>query len=229
MKIATIPTFEEEKRLWKKGYNYVIGIDEVGRGSFAGPVVAAAVLFQKNTNSSNFKKVNDSKLLKIRERQSLAPLIQRSALAWSITAVHVSVINKKGIGKATEIAFRKAIKDIRFILYDLGIKNLELEIPEEKFFLLVDGFHVKFIRGIGLNNQKAIIKGDQKSLSIAAASVIAKVYRDKIMKKLHKEYPNYHFSKNKGYGTKEHREAIRKYGICKLHRKAFCRKFISSF
>lgn len=230
--ITTRPTFNEEEKLWKQGYDYIIGIDEVGRGSFAGPVTAAAVVFSKNVDILNLENVNDSKLLKIRQRETLSPLIKKSAFAWSISTVSVSVINKKGIGKATEIAFRKAVKDLRFKIRDLRIKNsleirnLKLEIPEQNIFVLVDGFHVKFIRGIGLKNQKAIIKGDQKSVTIAAASIIAKVHRDKIMKTLHKKYPNYHFSKNKGYGTKEHQKAIKKHGISKIHRTAFCKSFI---
>ena len=96
----------------------------------------------------------------------------------------------------------------------------------KKIFILIDGFQVKYLRGVGLKNQKAIIKGDEKSISIAAASIIAKVYRDKLMEKLAKKYPLYHFDKNKGYGTKEHIKALRKYKQSPIHRLLFIRNFL---
>lgn len=212
--LKTRPTFAEEKELWEKGYDIVIGLDEVGRGAFAGPVVVGAVVFSKNAKPDDG--INDSKLLKPRIRQKLTNSICKEALFWTTTELSVTVINKAGIGKATHMAFRKAAKQICE------------QFPKEKKYVLVDGFHIRYIRGIGLRNQKGIIKGDQKSISIAAASIIAKVKRDSIMKKLHRKYPVYGFARHKGYGTKFHQKAIAKYGLAKIHRTSFnLEKFLS--
>lgn len=189
-----------EQKLWQNGYNLICGIDEVGRGSFAGPVVAAAVIFQKNSQTP--LGIADSKLLRPQQRQRLAVSIKQSALYWAIAEIGVSTINKVGIGKATQRAFRKAIKL-------LGVK------PD---FVLIDAFYV---RHLNRKRQKAVKNGDKRSASIAAASIIAKVYRDKIMKRAHYKFPTYGFAKNKGYGTKFHQEAIRKYGLSRLHRSSF--------
>lgn len=201
----------EEKKLWKKGYEFIIGIDEVGRGAFAGPVVVGAVIFSKNVKISDG--INDSKLLSPRNREKLDKEIRTCAQFCSIAEIGLSVINKVGIGKATSIAFRKVIGKI--------ISKFQIIPNKNNIFVLVDGFHVKYIKGIGLKNQKAIIKGDRKSISIAAASIIAKVYRDDLMRSLHKKYPRYHFDINKGYGTKKHQAAIKKHGLSKIHRKSF--------
>jgi len=220
------PSFREEKKIWKKGYEFVIGVDEVGRGSFAGPVVAGGVIFRKG---SNFKEgilleTNDSKLLNPKKREILSKEIRNIAVIYTISVVGVSVINKLGIKKATEKAFRKAISNI----ISKTSRNSEYSILNTKYYLLVDGFHIKYIRGIGLINQKAIIKGDRKSISIAAASIIAKVHRDKLMRKLNRKYPGYGFGKNKGYGTKFHRDALAKQGLSAAHRTSFnLRKFLS--
>ena len=131
---------------------------------------------------------------------------------WGVGEVGVGVINKVGIGRATQMAMRKALR--RFA-------------PQGKVFLLVDAFHIKYLRGIGLKNQKAIIHGDQKSISIAAASILAKVYRDNLMRKLAKIHPQYGWGRNKGYGTKEHQKAIIKYGLTRLHRKKFVETFMT--
>lgn len=231
-KNSSKPTFKEEKTLWKQGIKFVIGVDEVGRGAFAGPVTVGAVIFSENFKSEFLKQVNDSKMLSPEKRCVLSPLIKSSAV-YSISTISVKDINRVGIGKATKMAFRKAIKDIMFKIYDLEIKNSlkienwKLKIPEQKIFLLVDGFYIKYVTGIGLKNQKAIIKGDKKSLSIAAASIIAKVHRDNLMIKLAREYPEYGFDIHKGYGTKIHREKIKKHGLSKMHRKSFnLRKFL---
>lgn len=203
------PTFKEEKALWKKGYKYVVGIDEVGRGAFAGPVVAGAVVFPRNFNSLNG--INDSKLLKPRLREFLSKIIKKEAHCFAIAEIPVRTVNKYGVGKATQMAFRKAIKLLR-------IK------PD---YLLIDAFYIKHVNR---KNQKAIKKGDQKSVSIAAASIIAKVHRDKIMKKLSAKYPQYKFAKNKGYGTKEHQKALKKFGLSKIHRTSFnLSRFLCNF
>ncbi len=206
-----LPDFTQERKLWEKGFKYVIGVDEVGRGAFAGPVSTAAVVFKIETENIIRLGINDSKLLKPIKRTFLSKHIKNHCLAYSITNVGLSTINKKGIVHATNISFRKSIKNVLS----------RLDVSEEKVFLLADGFNIKHIKGIGLKNQKAIIKGDRISISIAAASVIAKVHRDNLMKKLAKEYPEYGFEKHKGYGTLEHRNAIKKYGLSEIHRKSF--------
>jgi len=211
------PSFKEEKILWKKGFKYVIGIDEVGRGSFAGPVVTAAVIFDpKKCTPELLKEIDDSKRLKSLQRKRLSKEIKNQASFWEISVVGVLSINKVGIGKATNMAFRKSLGTI--------IKLLN----GKTHYVLIDGFHIKYVHDVGLKYQKAIIKGDQKSISIAAASIIAKNHRDKIMKTLSKKYPEYGFGKNKGYGTKEHQEAIKKHGLTKIHRTVFCKNFLSA-
>jgi ribonuclease HII len=203
------PTFKEEQILWDKGFDYVIGADEVGRGSFAGPIVAAAVVFKKSITEKKLRGVNDSKLLSAIKRRELSKVIISESLFWAIRSVSVSIINKVGIGNANKMALRKAIGSVM-----KKTKN-------NKVFVLVDGFHVKHVKGVGISNEKAIIKGDRKSLTIAAASIIAKVHRDKIMRCLSKKYPKYGLEQNMGYGTKRHRLALKEYGLCGIHRTSF--------
>lgn len=220
------PSFKEEIKIWKKGCEFVIGVDEVGRGSFAGPVVAGAVIFKKGSNFKNriLFEINDSKLLNPKKRGMLSKEIKKEASFYAVSTIAVSVINKLGIKKATEKAFRKVIANI--IRQTSNTKHKRSEdtkylIHNTKYYLLADGFHIKYIRRIGLVNQKAIIKGDRKSISIAAASIIAKVYRDRLMRKLNLKYPGYGFAANKGYGTKFHRESLKKQGLSKIHRTSF--------
>lgn len=207
------------------GYEYVIGVDEVGRGAFAGPVTAGAVIFKKSSlfKNSVLAKINDSKLLNPKIRTILSGEIKRKALFYSTSTIGVSAINKVGIGKVTQMAMRKVVGSIMYQVESTKRKdrNTKYILQNTKYYTLVDGFHIKYLTGIGLKNQKGIIKGDRKSVSIAAASIIAKVYRDNLMKNLDKKYPGYKFSKNKGYGTKEHREALKKYGLSKIHRQSF--------
>ncbi len=220
------PSFKEEKKIWEKGCEFIIGVDEVGRGSFAGPVVAGAVVFKRNSKFKDglLSEVNDSKLLNPGKREILSKAIKNEAMFYSITTIGVSVINKLGIKKASEKAFRKAVSNI----ISKTSKKSEYPMLNTKYYLLADGFHIKYIRGIGLINQKAIIKGDGKSISIAAASIIAKAYRDKLMRKLNKKYPQYGLYRNKGYGTKFHQLALRKYGFTEIHRTSFnLGKFLS--
>lgn len=193
---------EFETKLWQKGFSLVCGIDEVGRGSFAGPVVVGAVIFK---DSKIPEGINDSKLLKPLIREKLSEEIKKISY-WAISEISVRFINKLGIAKATQMAFRKVVKILS---------------PD---YILIDAFYIKHLNR---KKQKAIVKGDQKCASIAAASIIAKVYRDKLMKKLSKKYPKYGFAKHKGYGTKRHQEAIKKHGLCKIHRKSFnLKKFL---
>jgi len=228
------PNFSEERKLWKRGFSHVAGVDEVGRGSFAGPVVAAAVVFpNKKRDSRQIGElgINDSKLLRPRQRQRLASEIKKQALAWDVTEIGVGTINKLGIGRATQKAMRKSISD-------LG-KKLEKKKANQRRnrsilidFVLVDAFYVRYLKGLPVGRklrrsdkrdgrQKAIVNGDSKSTSIAAASILAKVYRDQLMRRLSKNYSQYGWEKNKGYGTKLHQKAIKKYGLTRFHRKQF--------
>lgn len=195
------PSFENESFYWKQNLS-VAGIDEVGKGSFAGPVVAAAVIFPNNFVSHNklFSQINDSKLLHARKRKLIAEFI-KSICTYSIAEIGVKTINVHGIGKSTTLAMLQAINM-------LSLK------PDAS---LIDGYVPK-----GFSPpHKGIVKGDRLSISIAAASIIAKVYRDSLMEKLHIKYKDYDFHANKGYGTKKHREMLKMYGLCPHHRTSF--------
>ncbi len=178
----------------------VCGVDEVGRGCFAGPVVVGAVIFP--VGFSKFSGIADSKLLSAAKRKSLVDDIKNLAVCWAIDEVSVEVINKVGIGKATQIAFFQVIKKLA-------------EFPQH---ILIDAF---YIDGFNKKMQSPVVGGDRLSVSIAAASIIAKVYRDELMEKLGLEYPGYLFEKHKGYGTLEHRKAIKENGLSPLHRTSF--------
>lgn len=194
------PTLNLEKELWDKGFSYVCGLDEVGRGCFAGPVAAGAVIFPSDVILP--EGVADSKLLTSIQREKLAKQIKKAALAWSVAVIGVSCINKLGIGKATQMAFRKALRALSV----------------QADYVLIDAF---FVRHLDKNKQRPVKNGDKICASISAASIIAKVYRDELMVKLHKKYPHYGFAKHKGYGTRQHQEAIRKYGLSRIHRRSF--------
>lgn len=196
----TYATSDLEQSLWNSGFNLVCGVDEVGRGCFAGPVVVGAVVF--SAKSKIPKGLADSKLLKPSLREELSLIIQDQAEAFSIAEICVEDINIHGIGQATQMGFKKSVLDLKTV-------------PD---FILIDAF---FIKEMDRKIQQAVKHGDRLCVSIAAASIIAKVYRDTLMKKLHLEYPNYGFDLHKGYGTKMHREAIKKYGLSKLHRTSF--------
>jgi ribonuclease HII len=199
------PHFSFEKSLWKKGFRFVVGVDEVGRGAFAGPLVVGAVIFPKKI--VKIDGLNDSKLLKPRFRETLVKEIQQKALAWDVTEVGVKVINRQGIARATAKAMRKTIADLARKGY-----------PPD--FVLVDYFYIPYLQGLGLKNQKPLKHGDQRSFSIAAASVLAKVHRDKIMRALGRKprYKSYGWGRNKGYGSKLHQKAILRYGLTQYHR-----------
>lgn len=209
MKVQTKPSFKEELKLWNSNIEYVIGIDEVGRGAFAGPIVAAGVVFHPGIKLELLAGVNDSKLVKPKLREELSEIIKENALFWTIQSIEIDYINKFGIGKANSAVFRKVIKNL-LVQFD----------SSKNYHILIDGFHKKYLPG-GLKHQKGIVKGDQKSYSIAAASILAKVFRDDLMRKASSKYPHYLFAKNKGYGTLEHREAIKLNGLCDLHRTSF--------
>lgn len=208
MKTKTKPSFDEEKKYWTRGIDYIIGIDEVGRGAFAGPIVAAGVIYKPNFKHLFLKDVNDSKMLSHKRRNELSPLIKKHALFFAIEEIGVPYINKYGIGKANNAVFRKVLKKL---IPKIGSSN---------FFILADGFHKKYLPG-GILKQKGILKGDRTSISIASASIIAKVRRDNIMKDAEFQYPNYKFAKNKGYGTLYHRRMIQEHGLTIIHRTSF--------
>lgn len=206
------PTLKLEKKLWNTGYNYICGLDEVGRGCFAGPVCVGAVIFPNDCEL--LEGLADSKLLKPRQREQLAVKIKYQAISWSVAEVGVATINKLGIGKATQMAFRKAIRMLPvkpdFIVFDAFYNFNEVKIASSAY-----------IKHLNRKRQKAVADGDKICASIAAASIIAKVYRDKLMKKLGKIYPQYGFGKHKGYGTKLHQAAIKQYGLTRIHRTSF--------
>lgn len=196
LRIEELKKFEYQA--YQEGYQYVAGIDEVGRGPLAGPVVAAAVILPTDIFLSG---VNDSKVLSEKKRLSLAGLIKQAAVSWSIGIVSPSFIDRVNILNATREAMRLAINELH-------------PLPD---FLLIDAVKIPDIE----INQLPIIKGDALSISIACASIIAKVERDEIMKAYDSIYPQYGFARNKGYATREHLLAIEKYGPCAIHRGSF--------
>lgn len=186
-------------------YTSICGIDEVGRGPFAGPVMAAAVILPKEARILH---INDSKKLSEKRREELYEQIQNEAVAIGIGQVSPERIDQINILQATYEAMREAVENLR-VRPDL---------------LLIDAVHIPELP----IRQVSIIKGDAKSQSIAAASIIAKVARDRLMCEYDKIMPEYHFASNKGYGTKEHIEALCKYGPCSIHRRSFIKKYVST-
>lgn len=189
---------EYEKKLWKKGADFIAGIDEVGRGPLAGPVVSAAVILPKDYCN---KKIRDSKKLSPLQREKLFPDIIKNAITFSFGCVDAQVIDKINILRATFESMYRAIDKLKVL-------------PEH---ILVDGYEIP---GLPIP-QTGIKKGDNLCFSIAAASIIAKVFRDRIMELYDLEFPIYKFSENKGYGTKYHIETLLKFGPCRIHRKSF--------
>ncbi|MHB8769488.1 MAG: ribonuclease HII [Syntrophales bacterium] len=181
-----------------RGYRRVAGIDEAGRGPLAGPVIAAAVILPSGYED---REINDSKALTARQRERLYEVIQRDAVAIGIGVVEAAVIDAVNILRATLAAMKEAVAGL---------------VPQPDY-LLIDGLY-----GISLAiPQQTIVRGDGQSISVASASIVAKVSRDRIMEMYHRQFPQYNFLCNKGYATQEHREAIVKYGRCKIHRTSF--------
>lgn len=189
--------YHYEDLLYEKGVKYIAGIDEAGRGPLAGPVVAAAVILKKG---SKLELVDDSKKLTEKQREKALEEIKSHALAIGIGIASVEEIDRINIYRAAREAMQSAIKQLKikpeFLLIDA--MPMEIDIPSE-----------------------SIIKGDQKSISIAAASIIAKTTRDQYMIEMDKIFPQYNFKQHKGYGTKEHIELIKKYGYTPIHRKSY--------
>lgn len=187
-----------EKLAYDEGYRCIAGVDEAGRGPLAGPVVAAAVVFPPEYQNSE---INDSKKLTARKRDELYKVISDKALAVGVGVAEADVIDRINILQASLHAMCEAV--------------LDLSTPAD--FLLIDGLYT-----ISVNApQKALVKGDSLSMSIAAASIIAKVSRDRIMEMYHRQFPQYNFLQNKGYGTAEHRKILSEIGMCKIHRRSF--------
>lgn len=193
-------TLKIENSLWHSGFKHILGIDEVGRGSWAGPLVLGGVILPVGVKLPT--DLADSKKLSPKKRQLLAGEIFKIAKFTTIAEVSHSVINKYGLSRAIEIAFKKITDSAK----------------SKADFYLIDAFSIKNIKR---DMQLAITKGDEISASIAAASIIAKVYRDDLMQKLHVKYPVYNFAKNKGYGTRDHQSSISKNGFCEIHRTSF--------
>jgi ribonuclease HII len=188
-----------DRNFYNKGLVFVAGIDEAGRGSLAGPVTAAAVILPKDLIIPD---LNDSKQVSKRKREQLFVIIEKKALAYGISSVDNTIVDKINILQATFLAMSKSV--------------LKLQIKPE--LCLIDGNHK--IPSLAFR-QEAIVGGDAKSACIAAASILAKVTRDKIMTEYAKQYPVYKFEKHKGYATKQHIESLKQYGPCPIHRITF--------
>ncbi len=188
---------EYENSAYEKGFRYVCGTDEAGRGPLAGPVVAAAVMFPRDYHD---ERIDDSKKLSPKKRELLAKEIMAKAISWQVAVVDAGTIDKINIYEASRLAMTKAVLSLDpspdFILTDAMPLNVDIA-------------HL------------AIIKGDQKSISIAAASILAKVCRDHLMMIYDHMYPQYEFARHKGYPTKRHLELLEKYGPCPIHRRSY--------
>lgn len=181
------------------GIYYETGTDEAGRGCLAGPVTAAAVILERDFDIAL---LNDSKLLNENTRNLLRPIIEQQAVSYYVSNIEPKIIDEINILNASIKAMQECV----------------VKLTPEPSYIIVDGNRFKPVNDIPYS---CIVKGDSKYMSIAAASVLAKTYRDAYMEKIHEEFPMYNWKKNKGYPTKEHRDAIRKYGITKYHRKSF--------
>ena len=197
-----MPSFEYETKAKAQGYNLVCGVDEAGRGPLAGPVYAAAVILPDNIE---IKGLDDSKKLSEKKREQLYGVITEKALDYCIAFASVEEIEEYNILNATMLAMKRAVE---------GLKNCDMAI--------IDGNRMPNLNVFA----QTLIKGDQKSYSVAAASILAKVSRDRLLVQMDAEFPQYNFKKHKGYGTKEHIENIKKYGVCKYHRPSFLKNII---
>ncbi len=223
---ANYPTLNFERNLWGAGFTRVAGIDEAGRGAWAGPVFAAAVILPPDPDLTHgLDGVRDSKLMTPLARQTWAPRIQQIALAWGIGFASSREIDRLGILPATKLAALRALVFLSsppssnhqsttpdFLIHDSLVSGCLF--PD---YLITDYL---IFPSIDLP-QSALIKGDRLSLSVAAASVLAKTARDAHMRELDDKYPGYGFSRHKGYGTRLHQEALGRIGLCEIHRKSF--------
>lgn len=198
--VRSIPTLSEEIRAWRAGYRLVAGVDEVGRGPIAGPVVAAAVILDPERARAWWSDLRDSKQLPPKERERLAALIMDEC-AWAVGIATHEEIDAQGIVEATRLAMCRAL----------------LALPEPPSFVITDAVNLP---QAGLP-QRALTHGDALSASVAAASIVAKVRRDALMRVEHETWPAYGFERNKGYGTAEHLRALAEHGVCPIHRRTF--------
>ncbi len=194
-----MPDYLYERQAVSQGFTAVCGVDEAGRGPLAGPVFAAAVILPDGCEIDG---LNDSKKLSEKKREQLFDVIIDKAVAYCVAQASVDEIEEFNILQATFLAMNRAIEGL----------NVSAD------FAIIDGNRIP--NGITVECQ-ALVKGDSKSMSVAAASILAKVSRDRLLIDYDKKYPQYNFKKHKGYGTKEHYEAIKTYGICEIHRKSF--------
>lgn len=199
-----------ERNLRQQGICIIAGVDEVGRGPLAGPVVAGAVVLPEDFDLLG---VDDSKKLSEKKREALFDPIQKQALAYGIGIIENDVIDQVNILEATKLAMKEAVNQAQSMLKQKGLNQLQ--------HLLIDGLILKDVP----ISQTGIVKGDSKSVSIAAASILAKVTRDRMMIEFHRAYPEYGFDRNKGYGTKVHYEGVALHGLCPLHRRTFFKNY----
>ncbi|NLW22266.1 MAG: ribonuclease HII [Tissierellia bacterium] len=199
---------EIERKIWNQGYNLIACIDEVGRGCLAGDVVACAIIMPKDIIIPH---VNDSKKISPKKRESLYERIMEEAIAVGIGQIGPEIIDKINIKESTRLAMKEAVLNLRD-------KNNRVIVPD---YLLIDAENIPLSIP-----QMSLTKGDEKSHGIACASIIAKVYRDRLCEIWGEEYRGYKIEKNKGYGTKEHREAIKKIGPSPIHRISFLKKIL---
>ncbi len=200
---------EYENDLYAKGARFIGGVDEVGRGPLAGPVVAACVVLPADFDVLG---VDDSKKLSEKKREELFHSIRSKALAWGVGTVGPETIDEINILQATKRAMREGIRRADEMLMELA--------GERTDYIIIDGLKIDGLE----KSQLSLIKGDQKSVSVAAASILAKVTRDRLMIEYDEKYPGYAFARNKGYGTKAHYEGIEKLGITSIHRRSFLEK-----
>ena len=202
--IPPYPTLDFEKTQWQQGCRNIAGLDEAGRGALAGPLYAAAVVlpFEDPDLEKELLGVRDSKQMTPFEREQMAPVIKAVALDFAIAWVESTEIDSLGMAKAGRLVFQRAIN---------GLK-------QPPSYLLIDYFKLPEVK----IPQTSLVKGDQRSLSIACASVLAKQARDQTMLEVSVDYPGYYFAQNKGYGSPEHLMAIDELGLCPLHRHSFC-------
>jgi ribonuclease HII len=198
------PDIELEEKLWKEGYNIVVGIDEVGRGPLAGPVGAGAVVIKPH--SQILELVRDSKTLSEKQRNEVYEQIKESVYAYGVGLVSESEIDDMGI----QMAVLKAMT--------IALREVEKMIGSKADYLIIDGTNVELI---GEYPTRKMSKGDLHHYSISAASILAKVDRDNLMIEYSKKYPEYGFERNMGYGTKEHMDALKKFGPCEIHRRSY--------
>ena len=210
MKLSHEEELKRQSEMWlyeterkNEGYKFVAGVDEAGRGPLAGPVFAACVILPDDCTIDG---INDSKKLSEKKRELLFEEITQKAVCYSIASIDEKTIDNVNILNATHMAMNKAVDE-------MSVK------PD---YVLIDGNSIKNMTTL----HETIVKGDAKSISIAAASILAKVSRDRFICQIADKYPEYEFKKHKGYGTKVHTDALKKYGPCEIHRKSFLKKIL---